>query len=300
MKLFIKKIALFLFLVALVTSICIVGSSKLISDKSSFVLVEQPKTVIFGHSHAQCAYNDSIIPNFKNLSGYGEAYFYTFTKVKKVLEANSEIELVFIEFTNNQLYTRTEDWISSNEVMQNILPVLYPFIDRRQHLSLVKRNPFGYAYSSVLAFKKNAKRFGQDDLDMTDEIGNYFATDKCLMDSLLAIENAADDEEGFLTVNPPKENLDYLRKLIDLVKKDGRTVCLIRSPQHPKYIGLRNEATFQRVLKEQFNDIPFIDLNNFPLEKTDFADLEHLNIYGAEKVSNWMKDTITKILADPK
>ena len=47
---------------------------------SNFELNEKPKYLMLGHSHSACAYNDTIISDFINLSDLGESYFYTFVK----------------------------------------------------------------------------------------------------------------------------------------------------------------------------------------------------------------------------
>ena len=59
-------------------------TSLLIDRNAKFSFKTPVKNVIFGHSHSECAYNDSLINNFKNLSQSRESYFYTFQKIKKV------------------------------------------------------------------------------------------------------------------------------------------------------------------------------------------------------------------------
>ena len=77
-----------------------------IEKKSSFKISDNIKYVVFGHSHSECTFNDALISNFKNLSEPGEAYFYTYQKLKNVIHDNPAIESVFVEFTNNQILLR--------------------------------------------------------------------------------------------------------------------------------------------------------------------------------------------------
>jgi hypothetical protein len=72
-------------------------------SKAQFTLETPVENVIFGHSHPECAYNDSLIGNFKNLAQSRQSYFYSFSKIKNVHKQNPQIKNIFIEFTNNQI-----------------------------------------------------------------------------------------------------------------------------------------------------------------------------------------------------
>ena len=75
--------------------------------------------------------------------------------------------------------------------------------------------------------------------------------------------------------------------LIDYCESNDKNVFLGRSPQNDKYIGIINELSFDSIRKKEFASIPFLDFNDFELNKEDYADLEHLNFKGANKFSKW-------------
>ena len=60
-------------------------------SKSQFDLKKQPKSIVVGHSHPECAFNDSLIQEFKNFSSSGESYFYTYPKLKNIILAFKKI-----------------------------------------------------------------------------------------------------------------------------------------------------------------------------------------------------------------
>jgi len=80
MTLFIKKILSFFLLIAFtVLSVSFLFNSY-INKKTQFSLSKNVTNIIFGHSHPEVAFNDSLISNFQNLAQSGESYFYTFLK----------------------------------------------------------------------------------------------------------------------------------------------------------------------------------------------------------------------------
>ncbi len=97
MSKFILKISIFIFslFLALLAFVLINRYFGDFKSKKEFHII------ILGHSHSECAYNDSLISGVANFSQSGESYFYTFFKTKKLIEQNPNINTVLIEFSNN-------------------------------------------------------------------------------------------------------------------------------------------------------------------------------------------------------
>ena len=119
------------FLIALFTLIFVsVELSEYVVNKNSdFKLNKSTKYLVLGHSHPECAFNDSLIENFKNISQSGESYYYTYFKAKKIIEQNPSIETVFIEFTNNQINESMNSWIWKEKYMNYRYPRYSPFMN---------------------------------------------------------------------------------------------------------------------------------------------------------------------------
>jgi hypothetical protein len=127
----------------------------------------------------------------------------------------------------------------------------------------------------IFSFKNIAK---------DERMGGYLhlvrdKTDSLLQASLLYARRKPPD----MSVSPV--NLIYLRKIIEMCKERGVRVILIRSPLHPVYDGFKNKSRYKQVLNNEFNDVEFLNLRNFPLRNSDYGDLEHLNYRRAGKYS---------------
>ena len=81
MKLLLKNISKFFIILygSIITLLLI--SNHFINKNADFKLDKKTYHIVLGNSQPECAFNDSLISNFKNLAKSGESYFYN----KKVL-----------------------------------------------------------------------------------------------------------------------------------------------------------------------------------------------------------------------
>ena len=283
MKAFFKKIVIFHTIAILLLLLLVYIPILLIKNNSTFKINRNKSIVVMGHSHPQCAFNDSIISNVRNLANSGESYFYTFQKLKKVIPDNPQFKTVFIEFSNNQIDKNMDEWIWGYEKMSHFLPRYSSFINREDFNLLLKNNFKDLSTCVSIFSKKNLYRVINSDYNFKDEIGGYQWLDKNdLKKSNIDIDYSSTSEV----------NLVYLRKIIDYCKANNINIYLIRSPQNKALEFLQNESLFQEIRTNNFSDLEFFDFNNFPILDEDFADLDHLNYKGARKFSIM----ITKLL----
>jgi len=111
-----------------------------INRNANFKLEPNIDKIIVGHSHSDCTYNDSIIPNFKNLYQSGESYFFTFYKLQKIVEINPQIKTIYFELTNNQIDTSMERWTFEKPFLEARLSVHEPFTTFKDKIFLFKTN----------------------------------------------------------------------------------------------------------------------------------------------------------------
>ncbi|MBA6153592.1 hypothetical protein [Gelidibacter maritimus] len=287
---FIRKFSVFAFISIAILAIIIVVPFSIIKQKARFEISDSANIVMFGHSHTECAYDDEIIPNFKNLASSGESYFYTFQKIKKTLSQNPEIETVFVEFTNNQIDKVMDEWTWGYDKMSFYLPVYLPFLEYQDVEILNDNNASTFRSTISVASRKNLFRFLKSDYDYSDEIGGFTSLNVSAVDRILdTMDTNIQHNKTYSTSNV---NLHYLRKIIDYCRSEGKDVFLVRTPQHKKYKMLKNEEQFLSVRNSQFSDIDFIDFNNNNLPNTYYADLEHLNGKGATVLSKKFKQLL--------
>jgi hypothetical protein len=292
MRKFTTKLSFF----AIILVLILFGIFLLNRHFANFKIGDNKRILIIGHSHSECAYNDSLISGVANFSQSGESYFYTYFKTKKLIERNPNIRTVFIEFTNNQIDKSQNDCIWGNKYMSYRFPKYGAFMDLNSYKLLLKENPKCFLSSSKTLIKYSIKSAFRG-FKNQDDIGGYLYLVRDKTDSLLANVSIHSISE-----NKPQElsekNIEYLRKTVDYLVSKNKKVFLIRSPLHKRYEGFNNEKQFQKLLKRKFSDIEFLDFSQFPLLNLEFGDLGHLNHKGATKFSIWFSNLLNNGLLE--
>ncbi len=290
MKQFLQKSILFIISTLLITVILFFVSNSIVKKKGSFKIDDNLTNVILGHSHSECAFNDSFIDRSANYSSSGESYFYTLVKIKKLIVHNPNINTVFIEFSNNSITDRMNDWIWGDLYMSERLPIYFPFIPQNEIKLLYKNNKRTFLNAISKTFRKNVFKVITSQYDYSNSIGGYQSLEGSEMDQLLL--DYKKDSLDFNTINYANENLKYLRKTVDFLKINGLNVYFTRSPHHKYYIDYKNEKYFIKLKDSVFGDIEYLDFSNFPIENIEHKDFGHLNNLGAEKFSIWFNNLL--------
>ena len=300
MKKFILKILIYLLTLLVFVLAVNFTLNTYTRSRAQFKLKKQPSSIVVGHSHPECAFNDSLIHGLKNFSSSGESYFYTYPKLKNIVLNNDSIQNIFIEFTNNQIYKDMDDWIFGKKFLHQYYPTFDAFLDKEQQRILFNNSPANFLNALSQSKKKQLFRVFKNDFDLTDEMGGYLYLKRFKTDSLLKHNRGKIHiQENTIDSFPvSKLSLCYLRKMIDFCRKQHKKVYLIRSPQHFRYSAMKNEKVFQHILKKEFSDVEFLDFVNFQLKNSEYGDLGHLNYLGAEKFSVWIDFLLKNGLLD--
>jgi len=286
MKQFTLKLISFVLLFLILIIILTFLSNKIINNANYYKLSDTTKFVIFGNSHNECAFNDTLIRNFKNLSNSGESYFYTYLKVKKIISSNRQIKNVFIEYSNNAIEKSMELRTFDDTYLPIRIPTYFPLMDYSDFRLIWTNNYKGFLNCLPKSILKN---IGWNfKYVLSAEKG--FNKEACFGGYLYLVRDKTDS----LINNPPtinlKEktkseiseiNIKYLVKTIEFCKLNNVKVFLIRSPLHSKYTGVENELKYRELLRFQLLNSEFLDFKDFPIQNYEFGDLEHLNYKGA-------------------
>ena len=98
------------------------------------------ENLLLGHSQPECALNDSIIEKSVNRCQGGEAYFYTYTKLKKLLEVNNQIKTVYLSFSNNQIGKEMDKWTYGDIYILDKYPAYFYEMSKNDKFVLIKEN----------------------------------------------------------------------------------------------------------------------------------------------------------------
>jgi hypothetical protein len=271
--------------------VLIFTTTRIIDNKISFKLPETIDKIVLGHSHPECALNDSLVNGLANFSNSGEAYFYAYYKLKKILNHNKNIKTVFIELSNKQITKRADEWIWSSQYIEARYPSYASFIDQEGHTLLFNKNRWEYLNRTNMLLSTNMKLLKSHAYDYSRKVGGYLCLNKNKIDSFLLLPPQIEEEVLFRQKSI--YNLMYLDKTIQYCISKGVKPVLIRCPVHPNFAEFKNEKKYQFILKNRYKNVVFLDFVKFQLPNKEFADMEHLNYIGARRFSLFF-DSIIK------
>jgi len=156
----------------------------------------------------------------------------------------------------------------------------------------MRKNTYAYLGAVSVSFKHNAKVILKKDNDFINLMGGYKPLyRKNSVDTIaLAIDSSL--SESFVDCDFSFYNLLYLRKSIDYCVQKGVNVIFVRSPLHPHYQYTENSGNFIQILTTKFPDVELLDFHDFPIAKDEYAELQHLNYFGATKFSKWFNSLL--------
>lgn len=256
------------------------------------------KYVVLGHSHPECSLNDTLIADLKNFASSAESYFYTLNKIKTILKDNKKTEVVFLEYTNNQITKQMDNWIWGSVYITNFYP-LYSFnMTSEQKFLLFKKNTKGLVNANNLNLKKNIEKilFTNNPQKMRLN-GGYNNLNFSKVDSILNSRKQNKDLEKFDN-RVSVTNISYLEKIISFCKDKNVKLILFRSPIHSEYEVRQNEIKYKQILANNLKGVDYLDFSSFPLDNECYADLPHLNNKGAKIFSIWFNKLLNNGLLD--
>lgn len=297
MKIFLKNTVLFIALAIGLTIALDRSLSWMIDKHATFELQSKPRHIVIGHSHPECAFNDSLIHGMKNLAESGESYYYSYHKLKKVLDQNPDIEAILIEFSNNHISRKMNDWIWDDKHLSNKFTRYSAFIPLNEQLILFGNNPKGFLNAFSYAIKSKMSTLATRNFDFSNRLGGFRHLVHSKADSILRHSDKKTSNQGtdvYTVDSVSTASLHYLEKILELVaNKHKKKVFLVRSPIHPRYEEYANEPLYSSILREHFQNVEYLDFSNFPIANSEFADLGHLNYKGARIFSEWF-DTLIR------
>jgi hypothetical protein len=287
--------SIFFILIALTAiTVLVIGTKKY--AQSGLIVQTRPMVdkIIIGHSHPECAINDSLIEGLQNFSRSGESYFYTYYKLRPLLAQNPQIKTVFVEFSNDMISAEKDEWTWGRRYMTRLYPEYGVFIDAAGNDLLFRHNPRAFVDAQSLALQSTMMSLTHPHYNYAERLGKYIYLVRDQTDSLLKADTLDYVDRSSL-FKLSSTNLGYLRKIIDYTRSMHRDIYLIRTPMHLRSPYRINENLFMKVYDSLFRDVKFMDYVNFPLENNEYGNLEHLNYRGARKFSEFFDKEVERI-----
>lgn len=246
-------------------------------------------TIFLGNSHLECGIDDSIIPNSFNFARSGERMEWCYSKMVLLLDANPQIDRVVIGFDNVLCF---KDAKKESVHMGHFSPYFistFNFHDLHEFLTEASSKYNFDMFTKALNISKiyevyRAYGKGANGLSIW---GGFLPSDRDKLNEAIAIHQ----REGKIAERSFDDLSHYfLDKAIKNARRRGIDVIFICAPQHP--IIQQEDTTYRSVYNEFYRDVPFYDYRNLSLPNSAFQDLDHLNRYGADIFSNFLKNKL--------
>ncbi len=273
-------------------------------NKPGIYLLPSDKAVlVIGESHTAYGVNDTLLDLAANLSQPGDAYLYTYAKLRKVLPLNPNIRTVVLSVSEQDITQRLISlWMRNDNFMSEKIRNFAHLISPAELTHLFLQNPqevikditsFPKSKSTICYKIIRGQKTTMDDL----KLGSY----EVVKENIVQVKNKEIKEdnnpkalatkkdiermyqEDAMTTSPWQ--IEYLHKIVDLCHSKNVKIIFLRTPEHKDWVS-QNEEIFMNLLHTQFKEVPFIDYRNMPFPDTCYTDLVHLNDKGARIFSD--------------
>lgn len=284
MKIFLINLSKFSFYFFALIFVVSFLNYKLTYSGNYFSLSKNKTFIIAGDSHVEFAFDDNN-SNFINIGQSGELYLFTYLKIKYIVKNNPQVKAVFIDFCNFQINEERDDFLCLNEAyLTTYYPIYYPLFEQNDYKLIWDKNPKALINAHFKSFFKSIYHvIINKNISQNNFIGGHQNLKSELTDKIIKSELANSNRLKTNKFKLSNTNLYNLERTIKFCNKHNVKVYFLRCPINPNWNCLSNENFFQNVRQTRFSNIPFLDFKDFPINNSEFADLEHLNHKGTEK-----------------
>lgn len=297
MKRFLLKLVIFAIIIILIFAGLILSSGYLInSRKDQLLKLSDDITYIFaGNSAVECAVNDRLVKHSINIAESGEAYLYSYAKLKALAETNKHLKAVFLGYSfADLLLEKEESWVFSDEFIIEKVQHYNYLLGPSERKLLFSNNPRAYFkglikavinnISSALKARSKSKSPGQ----LIDFGGyKYLIRDKLKDDPGVDLNTKGPVIKSFQQVR-------YLNMISELCRQNSITLVLFTTPKHKSYNENLDSTNLQLWLdvRNSMAADSLLDLSRYLLPDSCFGDMSHLNYKGAEQLSQYLNNLI--------
>ncbi len=299
MRYFLKNTLLFILLVSSVVVLLIFLSDLAVRHRMSAILkLDSSISYVFsGDSHVECCVNDKLIDHSINIAQSGEAYLYSYAKIKSLLECNDHIKAVWIGFSFGDILKDKETrWLFGDASVVNFVKD-YNYLLRNAEKSIIfKHNPKSYirgttktVFPNSIAFIKSLSSEEPGAFGLNNFGGyKYLVRDK-LQEDIAMLETYKLEP---LDISHIQEQ--YLRMISRLCRQKSVELVLFNTPKHRLYNENTNPEIVQNwiTFRESLQGDSLSDCSDMVLPDSCYGDLTHLNHRGAEVFSRRLNDLL--------
>jgi len=280
MKIFFKNILLFLIpFLAVIFIWCFFIFY--VSNNVNYKIDNKVSTLFIGDSHFQKGIADSLLIGSENLAATSESFYFSYYKLKKILEHNEQIKNVYLGFSYHSLSNYYDKFISG-EYSQSISPKYFYMLPFSEKCKLVYWNLYAFPQYTREIIKTGNYLLSTDNVFISSGYSNKYHNTKASIKSMnkrfkfqYYTNNCLNDFSN--------TNIIYLKKIVTLCKENQIKLTIINMPLHSYY---KNKISQNYI--DKYNNIiddyslKVLDLNNINFSDSSFIpDGDHLSAEGA-------------------
>lgn len=291
MRKFIKHIISFLIFFGVFVAFSFIIFSFLVNKKAkNFVVESNIEKVFIGDSHIQKDINDFYINNAINIGERAEATYYSFYKLKYLLENNSNIKQVYLGFSYHNLSSYYNPFVKGKYSLTTA-PKYFYLLPNSKKIALLLENCYHVSFyksivkSGIEILKDKRKPY------KGGYINKYQNTrvNKKIIDKRISFQYF--DSKGSLN-GYSDLSIEYLLKIKELCKNNKVDFYIINTPLHHYYkakVPAKFINKFDALIRE--NNIKEINGNSEDYIDSDFIpDGDHLSKEGAIIFSKYLNN----------
>ena len=297
MKTVLLKLALFTVIIVTLIAGMVVSSDYLINRRGGkFLSINKDTYFVFaGNSTVECSIDDRLIDHSINIAQAGEAYLYSYAKIKALLKQNEQIRYVFISYSYaDLLFEKEETWLLSDYFMVEKVQYYHYLLDKQEKELLIKSNPAAYLRgvikSIVKSFETVARSFTTEGHgNSIPNFGGYKRLERDKLNVDPDIETGENEK-----VRQSSNQIRYLRMISELCQQRSVKLVLLNPPKHQSYNG-NVDPDIKQLWLDVRHSLPadsLLDLSGFLMPDSCFGDLSHLNYRGAKVFSQHINEIL--------
>ncbi|MFA9189939.1 hypothetical protein AAGV28_01030 [Flavobacterium sp. FZUC8N2.13] len=288
MSQFLRKVVVFLTIPVIFILVVLIGLNFLV--KTDYKIKPDINSLFIGDSHIQQTFNDNLIPQSLNCGIASESFYFSYFKLKYLLDENPSIKNVYLGLSFHSLSNYYERFISG-DYSASVAPKYFFILPWKEQLRLIYWNKANFV--SFLREVLNIGFYQVFNGQVYPFIGGYLEQ----FSETFAVDSSMNKRLKFQYFNNGKLNsfsqfnIYYLNKIISLCKKQGVHLVMVNTPLHEYYYKKipkkYKDELFEIVAKNHLN---YIDFSKLQLKDNCFTpDGDHVSTIGAVKTSKMIK-----------
>lgn len=265
------------------------------------VIAKGKNILLLGDSNMECAINDSIFKSGINISSSSDSYYYSYLKLKKIVNSKSAIDTVLLSFSPHNLFEN--GWLLDDNNIYSKFQTYYTLMDWDDFVFLFNRNPRAVISAFTPIVKRALLNSYRKIVNKKDNyaLGGYLNLDRNILKEVQIKLKNGEPIPFFKIPNSFVVSTDeeyYLNKIINLCRINNIKLYLINLPKRNELLDYPKYGTndFNKLYDSKFKDIDFIDCSRLELPYDNYGDFVHLNTKGSSNLSSLLQNIGLKCL----